>query len=59
MRIKTPLEFLELRSKLRICRDHFTEPHERTHYANARLNRNIAIQHAREHDRAMLGESDR
>ena len=59
MRIETPLEFLELHSKLRICRDHFPQSDESSHNPYTCLNSDHAVQHTREHESSVLGEYPR
>ena len=56
MRIETPLEFLELRSKLHIRRDHFPQSNERPHNPYTCLDSDLAVQHAREHKSSVLGK---
>src|SRR5438046_4747603 len=59
MRIETPLQFLELRSKLRVCRDHFPQSADRPHNPYTCLDSDLAIQNAREHKSSVLRESPR
>src|SRR5438045_4040627 len=59
VRIEPALEFFQLYRQLRICRDHLAQPDECTNDSDTRLNRNVAVKHASQHDRAMLSECPR
>ena len=59
MRIETAFELFEFCCQLRVCCDHLAQSNKRTYDPNACLDSDVAVQHAREHDRAVLCKGPR
>jgi len=57
MRIQPSFQFFELARELCVRDDHFTQAHKCSYHTNACLNRYLAIQHARQHERAVFSEN--